>query len=142
MILIQDWSEVQIENQQLYEALRPKHSLNISASGGLRMPGVGGWIEDHGPAITVFGFEPEVNVKIQRVADSHLVLETRQPTNEQFLVDWSGPGDYRIEASFVGTEAVRLIKIVSWEQLRMSPPHKIETVEQYGLRICGALIEQ
>ena len=142
MILIQDWSEVQIENQQLYESLRPKHSLNISASGGLRVPGIGGWIEDHGPAITVFGFEPEVKVKIRRVADDYLVLETRRPTNEQFLVEWPGSGDYRIEASFVNTEAIRLVKIVAWEQLHMSLSHKIETVEQYGLRICGALIEQ
>lgn len=143
MILIQDWSEVQIENQQLYEALRPKQSLNISPSGGLRVPGIGGWLEDCGPSITVFGFEPEVNVKIRRVSDNNVVLETRQPTNEPFLVEWPGSGDYRIEASLTGADtAPRLVKIVAWEQLHLSLPNRIETIKQCGLRICGALIEQ
>lgn len=142
MILIQDWSEVRIENQQLQEALRPKQSLNISASGGLRVPAVGGWLEDHGPFITVFGFEPEVNVKVQHVEHNTPFLELHQPTNEPLFVSWPGPGDYRVEASHAGAEAIRLIKIVAWEQLHMSPPHKDAVVELCGVRIHGALIEQ
>lgn len=142
MIILQDWSGIRIENQQLYDALRPKQSMSISMSGGLRAPALGGWIEGYGPQLTIFGFEPQVNVKVIRVRDNHTIVELLTTVNEPFSIEWPEPGDYRVDAFCAGGEAKRLVKIISWDQLHISPPQKEEAIKLNGLRIRGAFIEE
>jgi hypothetical protein len=102
MAVSETWSGVFIDDQELYEALRPSVTLNVSASGGLRVPNRAGWVEGYGPHITVFGFDAEADVCITRVADESVIFEQTQRTNTPFPVPWPGPGDYRVEALATG----------------------------------------
>jgi hypothetical protein len=142
MAVSEAWSGVFIDDQELYEALRPSVTLSVSASGGLRVPNQGGWIEGYGPQITIFGFDRETDVQVTRVADEYIISEQTQPTNTPFAVPWPGPGDYRVEASSAGYSASpRLIKLLSWQDLRLIAPERQETCELAGYRICGTLME-
>jgi hypothetical protein len=142
MIILEDWSGVYIENQQLHSALRPKQYLNISASGGLRIPRLGGWIEEYGPQITVFSFEAYANIRIVRVANSAIIMDQSLPTNKPFDILWPGPADYRVEALCRGEKTERLVKIVAWEQLRPTLPELQNSLNLGGVRISGAYIEE
>ena len=142
MIILQEWSGVRIENQQLHDALRPKQSLNISASGGLRTPKLGGWIEGYGPQITIFGFEPQADVRVVRVVNNTTLKDQSQPTNKPFEVSWPDSGDYRIEASCKGERAARHVKIVPWRMLNLSFPERRESFKLGKIDVCGAYIEE
>jgi hypothetical protein len=141
MIILKEWSGVHIENQLLHNALRPKQNLNISASGGLRVPKIGGWLEGYGPKITVFGFEPQVDLRVIRVEGNTAILHQSLSTNKPVDVVWPGAGNYRIEVWCKGDKkAERLVKIVVWEHLRLAIPERQESLNLGGSRINGAYI--
>jgi hypothetical protein len=142
MAVSEAWSGVFIDDQELYEALRPSMTLSVSISGGLRVPNRGGWVEGYGPQITIFGFDIEADVCIMRVADGHTFFDQPQRTNTPFSVPWPGLGDYRVEASSAGHSASpRLIKILSWQDLRLTIPERRDVLRLVGHQICGALVE-
>jgi len=142
MIILEEWSGVRIENQQLHDALRPKQSLNISASGGLRTPKLGGWIEGYGPQITVFSFESQADVRVVRVANNSTLVEQSIPTNQSFSVTWTTSGDYRVEASCKGERVTRLVKIVPWSTLSIASMEHKESYNVGQIEVCGANIEE
>ncbi len=119
MVVSETWPDAVADHRDLYESLRPRVSLSVSLSGGLRAPGQVGWIDGHGPQITVIGFNPTVDVSVVNSASEQVVVEETPRLNEPFSVDWPGPGTYRIEANSNGDSAApRLVKIVSWQDLR------------------------
>src|SRR6266511_75199 len=69
MVISQAWSGITIENKDLCAALQPVIGLNVSVAGGLRVPDLGGWLDAHGPSITIFGFQTQADVCIIRVTD-------------------------------------------------------------------------
>jgi hypothetical protein len=142
MIILREWSGVHIGDQQLYDALRPRQFLNISVSGGLRAPKVGGWIEGYGPQVTVFGFEAQAQVRIERISNNAVIKNELKQTNQPFTVVWPGFGDYRVEASSVGYTTTRLVKIVPWEQLQITLPDRVEGINIGDWRVCGAYIQK
>jgi hypothetical protein len=136
------WSGVFIEDQELYDALRPRMALSVSASGGLRVADKAGWVDEYGPQLTIFGFDAEAELRVTRVADGQVIFEQVQATNIPFPVSWPGPGDYRVEASAAGhSAATRLIKLVSYQDLHLIRPTQQETLNIAGWRVCGAAME-
>jgi len=141
MIQSQEWSGISIENKELYDALQPSISVSISMAGGLCVPKVGGWLEGHGPRITIFGFQAQADVCVIRVADENVVIEQPHDTSVPFDIEWPGPGDYRIEAVCAGDRAERLVKIIPWEHLHLAAPEHRESVSIGDWRVCGATVE-
>jgi hypothetical protein len=134
------WEGVGIANQDLYEKLCPRENLNISLSGGIRVPGNRGWLEDYGPQVTIYGFESEVDVIIKRATEEEPFFEKTQATNEPFGVKWPGAGDYVVELPVYSLE--RLITIRTWEELERFSPDSFEKTYVHDWNLCGTLIEE
>ncbi|MEH2236917.1 hypothetical protein [Nostoc sp.] len=117
MVVSQAWDGVFIKNQALKDALQPSVKLLISFSGGLRVPKIGAWLMNHGPQITIFGFYSTAELKVTRLSDNQIILESSQSTNTSIRLDFSDPGHYLIEATFAGELSQRLVKIVDWDEL-------------------------
>ena len=111
------WNGIFIDNQALFEALRPKTSLSVSVSGGLRAPDMHGWLEGFGPQITVFGFDSMADVRIKNVATDQTLFSGEQRANTPFTYEWPGSGDYIIEADCGGEIATRLVKMLAWDEI-------------------------
>jgi hypothetical protein len=134
------WDGVEIPNQDLYEKLSPRENLNISLSGGLRVPGSRGWLEEYGPQITIYGFETEVEVIIRQETKDKPFFEKTQATNEPFEVEWHSAGDYVIELPDYSLE--RLITIRTWEELERFHPDSFEKISVNDWSLYGTLIEE
>jgi hypothetical protein len=140
------WQGVFTENLALYEALQPSQSMAIGVSGGLRVPGAAAWLEGYGPQVTVHRFvgggdaRVEVDVRIVRVTDERVVLDSPRFANEPFSIDWPGQGMYRVEASIGGQEATWPVRIAAWESLRATPPSDPEGPLVGEFQVCGALV--
>jgi hypothetical protein len=139
MVISPAWDGVEIESRELHEALRPRVSLSISLSGGLRAP-QGGWLLEFGPQVTIFGFPPEAEVMVTRITDSYKLLEDIRPTNRPFDVAWPASGDYLVEVVSGTTITRRLVKIIDWEELEVAPVTKLEWLKIGELHLCGALM--
>ena len=141
MVISQAWSGVFIKNQELYEALKPSASLSISLSGGLRVPNMGAWLEEHGPQVTLFGFYPKADLQVTRLSDGHRLLDESPSTNIPLSIEWSNPGDYLVEAAYASEYTERLVKIVDWSQLSLEIPGHRESLLIGSSQICGSVIE-
>jgi hypothetical protein len=140
MAVSEAWSGVFIESDELWDALRPTASFTVAASGGLRVPDPTGWVAEYGPRMTVYGFDHDIDVIVTRASDDRVVFESTQRTGVPFDVPWPGPGDYLVEASMSGQRGQRLVKIVSWDQLRLSPAQERETLTIGGVQVCGGAV--
>jgi len=144
MVISPAWEGVEIADRELHEKLRPSERFSIGLSGGLRMPNGAGWLQDHGPVVTIFGFPPEVDVLINRVADESAVLDGTRPTNQPFSVDWPGPGDYLVAVVSSSQEDTRtsLVKIVAWDDLHIASvqAERMQWLTLGAARLCGALL--
>jgi hypothetical protein len=119
MVVSDSWNGIFIKNQSLHEALRPKSSLSLSVSGGLRAPHATGWLAGYGPRITVFGFEKAVDIQIKSVITDHSLHSGEYRVNVPFDYAWPGPGNYLVEAECGGETSTRLVKIVDWDEPAM-----------------------
>lgn len=136
------WSGVFTENKELLDQLRPRISLDISVSGGLRVPDGAGWIQDHGPHVTVFGFRPEVDVLIINIENERPVYRASHKANEPIPVPWALPGDFRIQATAGADIDERLVKIVDRDHVFMRRPDEPQAVSVGPWRIHGASVEE
>jgi hypothetical protein len=145
LVYSEAWSTTHAADAELYEALRPAERCSVSLSSGLRLPEGGGWLEDFGPQLTVFGFGDEAAVTVTRLAadgTERLVLEATQPVSEPQPFPWPGIGTYRVAAACAGQEAPpRLVQIVSWDGLRPAAEPPRQTLALAGARICGAAVD-
>lgn len=143
MAVAESWPDDLSENHELAELLRPRTPLNISFAGGLRVPGRGGWLAEHGPLLTVWGFDAEADIAIFRADDETPIWEQTCRTGERFTVPWPGPGDFRAEASASGREAPpRLVKLLPWEELWLVEPEQPAALVLGDWRVRGAAIER
>lgn len=140
MVISSLWESVSLERIDLLEALRPRETLYIGLSGGLRSPS-GGWIAEYGPDITAFGFQAAADLIITRITDDFVVYEDSQPTNQPIKYIWRNPGDYLITATCGTSKSQRLVKIVRWDDLSCESGSRIEWLTMNSWRISGALIE-
>ena len=140
MVISQAWTQSTDGDQELFDALRPSVALSISLSGGLRVPGLGGWLDSYGPAVTVFGFQSEADVLISDVATYEQIMDQPQPINAPFTVPWPRPGDYLIEASCAGQTDERLVKLAGWQELKVEHEGQPYTTKIGGSQICGAAL--
>jgi hypothetical protein len=141
MAVSEAWSGVFIQDQELFEALKPSAPLSVVVSGGLRVPNCSGWLQGYGPELTIFSFYPEVEVRITRVHDGTVVLDDAQRTGNSFPVAWGDPGDYRVEAKVIGRSVQRLIKLIGWDELESARLACRDMIELDGARLCGASLE-
>lgn len=121
MAVSEAWSGIFIANQLLYEALRPKATISIGLSGGLRIPQAAAWVEGYGPQITIFGFEMSSDLQIKNVATDQVVFAEECQVNTSIAYPWPGPGTYLIEAQCGGETTVRLAKLIAWEEVADTP---------------------
>ncbi|MDX2239087.1 MAG: hypothetical protein NW224_00210 [Leptolyngbyaceae cyanobacterium bins.302] len=141
MVVSASWSGVFIQNRELYEALSPTTSLSINISSGLRVPGLGGWLVEQGPKVTISSFHPKANIKITRLSTDRQVLDQSVEANKKLSINWSKPGEYLIEASSGGDVSERLIRIIDWEELPIQVPVLREKTVIGSWQVCGSLIE-
>ncbi|MBD2580160.1 hypothetical protein [Oscillatoria sp. FACHB-1406] len=141
MVISKAWSGVFIQNQELYEALKPAASLSISLSGGLREPNRGAWLAEYGPKVTVFGFYPNAKLKVTRLSDGHPLVSKSINTNVSLTIEFIETGDYLIEASCSGESTELLAKIINCNQLSLNPPQEREYSVFDSFRICGSIIK-
>ncbi|MDP9368660.1 MAG: hypothetical protein M3Q03_10365 [Chloroflexota bacterium] len=142
MVVSPAWSGVFVEHRDLLDALRPIVSLTIGVAGGLRAPGAHGWIEGHGPTVTVFGFEPTIRVTVIDERDGSIIFATTCGPNTPLAIPWSDPGEYRIEVGAGETSSERSVKIWSWNELSAADPVERQYVLLGENRLCGAALEQ
>ncbi len=121
MAVSEAWSSTFIESEDLWDALRPATAtLTITAVGGLRVAKPPAWLAEFGPAITVRGFDQDVDVEVFRVgASTAMAPPLKQRTGVQFTPAWEkfGPGDYLVQASAAGQFGQRLVRITTWAAL-------------------------
>ena len=140
MVISDAWSGVL--NQELSDALRPRVALSISLSGGLRIPGVGTWLERQGPRVKILGFYPRFNLRILSLSNKQVILERSHETNTDFPIEWDKAGDYLVEASFAGEVTERLVKIIDWKQLQPAISETRESTSLGSWKVCGSLFER
>lgn len=145
-VIGEDWDDVSLD-EELLEELRPRHKLNVGLSGGLRAA-QGGWLQGHGPDITVFGVaaseEETVEVTIYRIRSDREQKESQHiyPLNQPQIITWPDSGIYRIEARRGGATTERLVLIQAWDELCINTA-KSEYGLQWGQwRLCGAVGEE
>ena len=141
MAVSEAWSGVFIQDQELFEALKPSAPLSVGASGGLRVPTRSGWLHGYGPELTIFSFYPEAQIRITRIHDEAVMLDGARHTGTSFPVSWGNPGDYRVEAKVIGRSVQRLIKIIGWNELESARLACRDMIELDGARLCGASLE-
>jgi hypothetical protein len=143
MVVGEAWSGVSraLENQDLYESLRPLASIGIHFEGGMRAPKADIWLDEYGPKIIFSSFDAKAHILVQTISkDRNILLDKEVPTNTPLTIPWSGPGDYFVEAS-IGTKAVtRIVQIHSWHQLMPLPIEQSESIKIGKWDISGALI--
>jgi hypothetical protein len=140
------WKGNPIADPELCDALRPRSSLNIAVSGGIRVPALNGWIEGHGPTVTVYGTNPSLDLQVRLVRIfSHQekeIWQRPQKLNQPFSISWPKSGLYRIEAASGGREGAKLVRIAPWEEVRAGVPEAAQSVAWGGWRLSGAMLEE
>lgn len=139
-VMSEAWSASYFGSSDLYEALRPADKCNVTVSGGLRLPGGAGWLDQYGPRVAVFGFDDEAQVTIIDAQTERPVMERVQRSGEPIAVTWPGPGSYRILGVCGGQEARRLVVIVPWDSLHLADDVQRQVMTIGGSDICGAAL--
>lgn len=140
LVVSEAWTGAHFASRELYDALRPVDVCSVGASGGLRLPDRPGWLDDAGPRITVFGFEPEAEVVITSVSSRTTIVERTQRTGEPVDVAWPGDGVFLVEATCGGQRARRLVTLGSWDELRLVEPETNCVVTLGDSHLIGAAL--
>lgn len=144
MVLSEAWSGVSrsVENQDLYESLRPLTSIGIHFEGGMRIPRTGAWLENYGPKVILSAFDERVHLRVQAIGtDGTILLDKEVPANVPLTIPWPGSGSYFVEASIGAKATVHIVQILVWEQLMLSPIEQPESIRIGKWDISGAFIQ-
>lgn len=145
MVLSEAWSGVSraIENQDLYESLRPLSSIGILFEGGMHVPRGGAWVwlENYGPKVRLAAFDERAHLKVQSIGkNKDIVLDKEVPTNALVTIPWPGSGEYMVAASVGAKPTERMIQILSWSQLTLLPTEHVESIRIGAWNVSGALV--
>lgn len=145
MVLSEAWSGVSraIDDQDLYESLRPLASISILFEGGMRVPrgGAWAWLENYEPKVRLAAFDERAYLQVQAIGkDNDIVLDKEVPTNALVTIPWPGPGEYVITASVGAKPIERIVQILSWSQLTLLPAEHPESIRIGPWNISGALV--
>jgi hypothetical protein len=163
-VISENWGAATIENKDLFEALRPKTSLGLLLTGGLRLPERDSWLEGCGPQLTIVAFAEKANIEIRAIntqAPKPTVLRNlaelgsvlnlmgsvdlgEVATNKPMKVEWPGAGKYVIEVNCGTDFLAKTLTIQAWQNLELSP---VEALHKIGLQIgashlVGPLVEE
>jgi hypothetical protein len=126
----------------LYDAIRPHTSVALGLSGGLRSPMPGAWLDGAEPSLTVFAFQPTADLHVTRIGSDRSVFKGSVQTGEPMALAWPGPGDYLVDANSGVEEAQRLVKIMSWDDVRATTVSAPQSIRIGDWNISGASIHR
>lgn len=167
-VISENWAGATIENKDLFEALRPKTSLGLAITGGIRLAERDSWLEGCEPQITIVAFAEKARLEIRLVNPQNVTTLPQSTilhsmaelgnvlnlsgkadlgevdTNKPIKIEWPGASEYIVEAN-CGTDFIEKIVIIrAWQDLELMP---VEPQAQMGLRIgtarlLGPLVEE
>jgi len=141
MVLSQAWQNIFIENWELKDLLRPKVSLSLSFSGGLRAPNQKGWLLGNPPKVTAFGFMPSVDLQVLKLPDEVVITNhIGFSTNKPWDLDLAETGSYLIRATSRSKVAERFIRVIAWEDLELNLNPRQELVKISNKFLSGATL--
>ena len=167
-VISENWAGATIENKDLFEALRPKTSLGLVVTGGVRLVERDSWLEGCEPQITIVAFAEKASLEVRLVNPQsvttlpqstvlHSMTELGNvlnlsgkvdlgevDTNKPIKIEWPGMGEYIVEANCGADFIEKTIIIRAWQDLELP---SIEPQAQMGLRIgsarlLGPLVEE
>ncbi len=130
MIIDQDWSHLRAGSPELFNALRPRRTLTVGLSGGLRSEQ--GFLAGVPPTLTVYGTLPTVKVAVTRITEEEEEevwageVEARKPRSLP-RVAADRPGFYRLDVGDGNDPERRLLRIADWDDLRCGPQAVVAT---------------
>lgn len=120
MVLSYRWNNLEGIDQQLIDALRPRKSISLSISGGLRLGGSQTWLKDNPPQIVVNSFKHNVELTVEH--DGKQILQQNVERDAPIDVPWSGSGYYTLtaEVDIDGQKDAKGVNLVDWNELSES----------------------
>ncbi|MBL8049626.1 MAG: hypothetical protein JNM46_00250 [Anaerolineales bacterium] len=146
LVVVSDaWTGVSIAQKNLLNQLRPRNSTTISLNGGLKDPNTNAWLVNHGPEITIFTFERDLELQIIRVGEDEVYESFTVNSNDKKQPKWDVPGRYLIRArsesdSDSGRE--RQVAIIDWDAITLSTPEKHGSIQMENQSIFGAWVKE
>lgn len=147
-VLSRAWGQLSIEYQPLVDALRPNNALSIVPAGGLRAPGLSGWLAGYGPEIYLNAIEASVHLRVVCERDGKIIFQGQVAVDSPVSVDWGCPGVYRVEVNYTDGDknedepAMRRISIVSWDELRTASVKHYHSFELGDWTLCGGYLKR
>lgn len=140
MVVSEAGSNLYVNHNELWEAIRPSLSLSISLAGGLRTSLCAAWLEGYGPEITIHSFHPTCEFEIFDALEEQSLWEETLNTGTPHPMALTSPGSYLIRATCLEATYEKILNIISWNDLTMAPD-----INQFGQilnnsRISGARI--
>lgn len=123
MVVGNHWADVPAGRAgALHEALRPAGGVSVRLEGGVRTQRAGAYLVGGAPRISVTSFFTEASLTVCR--DGYEIYDDAVAPGEVLADLLDQPGEYELVAEARGTRAVRLVSVMSWEDLRASAvPH-------------------
>lgn len=135
---------ISIANKNLLNQLRPRSSIGISLSGGLKAPSTNAWLVNHGPNITIFTFEKDINLEIVRIGQEEIYEQFSVNSNDTKKPRWDTPGYYQIRVRSEDDDNFRerQVIILDWSGITLSKPEKHQPLQIGSASIYGAWIDK
>lgn len=150
MILSQDWEGVDlgIEGKQLKDALQPAATVEISLTGGLRVPHLKAWLIDDIPALTVFSSivdQAEVSIftdlSKEGVPITRKIVNTNVPNSNIFKTSGTlRTGSYGIRVNCGKLSSQKIVNFVNWDDLEIREPLRKEILKIGDWTVNGSQI--
>ena len=124
--------------------LRPRSSIGISLSGGLKAPSTNAWLVNHGPNITIFTFEKDINLEIVRIGQEEIYEQFSVNSNDTKKPRWDTPGYYQIRVRSEDDDNFRerQVIILDWSGITLSKPEQHQPLQIGSASIYGAWIDK
>jgi regulator of replication initiation timing len=150
MILSEDWEGVDlgIEGKQLKDALQPAATVEISLTGGLRVPHLKAWLIDDIPALTIFSSivdQAEVliftDLSRERVPISRQIVNTNVSYSNIFKTFGTiRTGSYGVRVNCGKLSSHKTVNFVNWDDLEIREPLRKEILKIGKIGLNGSQI--
>jgi hypothetical protein len=150
MILSEDWEGVDlgIEGKQMRDALQPAATVEITITGGLRVPHLNAWLIEDVPAITIFSSlvdQAEVLIFTDLSKEgspiSRKFVNTNVASSNIFEINGNvRAGIYRIKVNCGKSSSEKTVKFVNWIDLEIREPSRKEILKIGDFEINGSQI--
>jgi hypothetical protein len=143
IVVISDaWGSVSITSKKLLNQLRPRSSVSISLSGGMRDPLTNAWLVNHGPEIMIFAFDEDLELEIVRTGQEEIFQRFTVNSGNITRPEWDIPGHYQIRVrSGNDIAGERQAAILDWGSISLSKPGNHKPVRIGFASVYGAWID-